>query len=51
MKCVGPTLARDEIAAVREIWIAATAARAGSLVLTYDSRFRHITRVGSVILD
>lgn len=33
-----------------DIWIAATAARAGALVLSYDPHFEHITRVGSVIL-
>lgn len=34
-----------------DIWIAATAARFGALVLTYDSHFRNIGRVGSVVLD
>ena len=34
-----------------DIWIAATAARFGALVLTYDSHFRSIGRVGSVVLD
>lgn len=33
-----------------DIWIAATAARTGALVLTYDPHFEKITRVGSVIL-
>jgi predicted nucleic acid-binding protein len=34
-----------------DIWIAATAARAGALVLTCDRHFERITRVGSVVLD
>jgi len=34
-----------------DIWIAATAARVGALVLTYDPHFEDIRRVGSVILD
>jgi predicted nucleic acid-binding protein len=33
-----------------DIWIAATAARAGAIVLSYDDHFKAITRVGSVIL-
>lgn len=33
------------------IWIAATAARHGSTVLTYDDHFARIVRVGSVVLD
>jgi predicted nucleic acid-binding protein len=35
----------------KNIRIAATVARAGALVLTYDSHIAHITRVGSVILS
>jgi len=34
-----------------DIWIAATAARFGALVLTHDSHFRRIGRVGSHVLD
>lgn len=34
-----------------DIWIAATAARHGALVLTYDRHFERISRVGSVILE
>ena len=34
-----------------DIWIAATAARFGALVLTYRGHFRNIGRVGSVVLD
>jgi predicted nucleic acid-binding protein len=34
-----------------DIWIAATAARAGSIVLTYDEHFRAVTRVGSSVLE
>ena len=33
-----------------DLWIAATAARVGALVLTYDGHFERITRVGSVVL-
>jgi predicted nucleic acid-binding protein len=33
-----------------DIWIAATAARNGATVLTYDPHFRSIERVGTVIL-
>lgn len=33
-----------------DIWIAATAARAGALVLTTDVHFERITRVGSVVV-
>lgn len=34
-----------------DIWIAATAASHGALVLTYDRHFERISRVGSVILE
>jgi tRNA(fMet)-specific endonuclease VapC len=34
-----------------DIWIAACAARAGALVLTYDGHFAAIQRVGSLILN
>ena len=34
-----------------DLWIAATAARFGAIVLTYDGHFRKIGRVGSVVLD
>lgn len=33
-----------------DIWIAATAARAGATVLTYDGHFSAIKRVGSLVL-
>lgn len=33
-----------------DMWIAATAARAGAIVLTYDEHFDVISRVGSVLL-
>lgn len=33
-----------------DIWIAATAARHGTSVLTYDDHFERIVRVGSVVL-
>jgi predicted nucleic acid-binding protein len=34
-----------------DIWIAATAARSGALVLTYDRHFGEVSRVGSVVLS
>ena len=34
-----------------DIWIAATAVNAGASVLTFDSHFRAIARVGVVLLD
>lgn len=34
-----------------DIWIAATAARAGALVLTYDRQFSRIVSVGSLIVE
>jgi tRNA(fMet)-specific endonuclease VapC len=34
-----------------DIWIAATAARAGATVLTYDTHFSAIKRVGSLVLQ
>ena len=33
-----------------DIWVAATAARAGATVLTYDAHFAAIKRVGSLVL-
>ena len=33
-----------------DIWIAATAASAGATVLTFDGHFRHIARIGTVVL-
>ena len=33
-----------------DIWIAATAARVGATVLTFDDHFRDIARVGSLVL-
>lgn len=35
---------------VNDIWIAANAARAGATVITYDSHFQSIQRVGSIVL-
>ena len=34
-----------------DIWIAATAARAGALVLTFDNHYEKIARVGSIDLS
>jgi predicted nucleic acid-binding protein len=33
-----------------EVWIGACAAATGATVLTYDAHFRHIRRVGSIVL-
>lgn len=33
-----------------DVWIAAVAARAGATVLTYDSHFTAISRIGSLVL-
>lgn len=33
-----------------DIWIAATAARHGTTVLTFDEHFRRIGRIGSVVI-
>lgn len=34
-----------------DVWIAATAARNGALVLTFDGHFEKIARVGSLVLE
>jgi tRNA(fMet)-specific endonuclease VapC len=34
-----------------DIWIAASAARVGALILTYDGHFEKIVRVGALVLD
>lgn len=34
-----------------DLWIAASAARVGALVLTFDGHFEAIARVGSVVLE
>lgn len=34
-----------------DIWIAATAARSGTIVLSRDNHFERIARVGSIVLD
>lgn len=33
-----------------DIWIAATAATVGAVVLSFDDRFRAVARVGSLVL-
>jgi len=35
---------------VNDIWIAASAAAAGASVLSYDDHFRHIRRIGTILL-
>jgi tRNA(fMet)-specific endonuclease VapC len=35
---------------VNDVWIAATSARAGATLLTWDAHFRFIPRVGTVVL-
>ncbi len=34
-----------------DVWIAATAVRAGAIVLSYDNHFDTVARVGSLVLD
>lgn len=36
---------------VNDIWIAATCARAGATLLTWDAHFRYIPRIGTMLLD
>ncbi|HXB67968.1 MAG TPA: type II toxin-antitoxin system VapC family toxin [Candidatus Acidoferrales bacterium] len=36
---------------VNDIWIAATCARAGATLITWDAHFRSVSRVSSLILD
>jgi predicted nucleic acid-binding protein len=36
---------------INDVWVAATAARAGGSVLTFDAHFSKIKRVGSLVLD
>ena len=36
---------------VNDIWIAATCARAGATLLTWDAHFRLIPRIGTIVLD
>ena len=36
---------------VNDIWIAATCARAGATLITWDAHFRSISRVSALILD
>jgi tRNA(fMet)-specific endonuclease VapC len=36
---------------VNDIWIAATCARAGATLLTWDAHFRSIPRVGTLLLE
>ena len=43
--------ARGRPLPTNDIWIAATAARAGATVLTFDEHFREIARVGTLVLD
>lgn len=42
---------RGEPLPTNDVWIAATAARAGATVLTYDAHFRAIARVAAVVLS
>jgi tRNA(fMet)-specific endonuclease VapC len=34
-----------------DVWIAATAARAGAPLVTFDRHFREIQRIGTILLD
>ena len=36
---------------INDVWVAATAARAGASVVTFDAHFSRIKRVGSLVLD
>jgi tRNA(fMet)-specific endonuclease VapC len=36
---------------VNDVWIAATCARAGATLLTWDAHFRLIPRIGAIVLD
>ncbi len=36
---------------VNDIWIAATCARAGATLLTWDAHFRYLPRIGTMLLD
>jgi len=47
---VGDLRQRGKPLPTNDIWIAATAARAGAILLTYDEHFEAITRVGAVLL-
>ena len=42
--------ARGRPLPTNDLWIAATAVRAGAVVLTFDAQFEAITRVGALIL-
>jgi predicted nucleic acid-binding protein len=41
----------DRPVPTNDIWIAATCARTGATLLTWDAHFRLIPRVGSVVID
>ena len=47
---VGDLRRADTPLPTNDIWIAATAARTGALVLTFDAHFENIARVGSLVL-
>ena len=36
---------------VNDIWIAATCARAGATLLTWDAHFRSVSRIGTILLE
>ena len=42
--------ARGRPLPTNDIWIAASAARAGATVLTFDAHFREVARVGALVL-
>ena len=42
--------ARGRPLPTNDIWIAASAARAGATVLTFDAHFREVVRVGTLVL-
>ena len=43
--------ARGHPLPTNDLWVAATAVRAGAVVLTFDAQFQAITRVGSLVLQ
>lgn len=48
---VGDLRRKGRPAPVNDMWIAATCARAGATLLTWDSHFRSITRIGTLLLE
>ena len=47
---LGDLRARGRPLPTNDIWIAASAARAGATLLTFDAHFREVARVGTLVL-